>query len=325
MKANLNLKTLVLLLTMGTCTVLINSSCKDNDDPLPAKKGAITEIIAASPAFSVLKDAVLKAGLDGTLKGAGPFTVFAPDNAAFTASGITSLAGFSADSIKRILLYHTLASKKLAADLPAGPNAKLTTATTDGDSIFVTKKSGTVFINGILVTTADFPADNGVIHTINRVLIPASGNLVATVIKATGGDNGLDSLLKAVVRADAAAPGLITLLNSNLLTVFAPTNKAFRDLLTALGKPNIDQIDIALLNKVLQYHVFAGRAFSSDLSAGQELTMFGTTGKTVIALPTTGPTIKGASNTTASKIIGANIVTRKGVVHLIDQVLRPLP
>lgn len=329
MKTNLSLKNLFLSLTMGTFTLITVSSCSKDDEPTPAVSNTITDKVVADPSFSTLEAAVAKAGLAETLKGTGPFTVFAPDNAAFTASGITSIDGISADDLKKILLYHTLASKVMAADIPTASNTKVLTANSPADSIFVTKNANGVFVNGIKVTAADIAADNGVIHKLEKVLMPASGNVVETAIATSGGDNALDSLVVAVVRADAANPGLITLLSSGTLTVFAPTNKAFRDLLTALSLTNISQIPIATLTAVLQYHVVAGRAFSSDLTNGA-LPMFAN-GSTTVSL--TGPTIKGnngvlnlsvgGSTDNTSNIIATNILCRNGVVHVIDRVLLP--
>ena len=302
--------------------IFTGTSCKKDDPaPVPAVDNTITGKVVAGADFSTLEAAVLKAKLDATLKGTGPFTVFAPDNAAFTASGITSLNSLTEADLKKILLYHTLTAKVMAADVPAGPNAKVTTANSPADSIFVTKNPTGVYINGIKVKTADVGADNGVIHVIEKVLLPPSGNMVATAQANLGGDNGLDSLVKAIVRAEAASPGLISLLNSNVLTVFAPTNKAFRDLLSALSLSNIDAIPIATLQAVLSYHVKAGRAFSSDLANGN-LAMFAG-GNTTIAVSGTGATIKGTSNATASNIIATNIMATNGAVHVIDQVLIP--
>jgi uncharacterized surface protein with fasciclin (FAS1) repeats len=266
---------------------------------------------------------VIKAGLTSTLSGTGPFTVFAPNDAAFSASGITAATvdALSADQLKNLLLYHTLGVKVMAADVPAGPNAKVSTANTPADSVFVTKNTNGVYVNGVKVVTADIAASNGVIHILAKALNKPSGNIVATAQANLGGDNGLDSLVTAIVRANAASPGLINLINSNVLTVFAPTNKAFRDLLTALGVSNISQIPIATLSAVLTYHVKGGRAFSSDLS-NVSIAMFAG-GNTTINVSGTGATIKGTSNTTASNIIATDVMAYNGVVHLIDRVLLP--
>ncbi len=330
MKTNLSFKDLFLFLTIGAFTVVTTSSCDKDDDPVVVTN-TITDKVVADASFSLLEKAVVKAGLAETLKSTGPFTVFAPDDAAFAASGISTatIDGYTADQLKKLLLYHTVASKILAADVPAGPNAKVLTANVTPDSIFVTKNASGVFINGIKVTAADVTADNGVIHKLEKVLIPASGNVVETAIATSGGDNGLDSLVVAVVRADAAAPGLINTLSSVTLTVFAPTNKAFRDLLSALSLNNISQVPIDILIAVLQYHVVPSRAFSSDLANGA-LPMLAN-GSTTISL--TGPTIKGnnsvlnlsvsGSATNTCNIIATNVLCRNGVVHLIDRVLLP--
>lgn len=301
---------------LATGAVLMLSSCKKDEDPQPTPTNTITDVVVNTASYSVLKEAVVKANLASTLSGAGPFTVFAPDNTAFSNAGITSstVASLSATQLSDLLLYHTIGSKILAANVPAGPNAKVVTA--GGDSVFVTKNSAGVFVNGIPVAQADIAADNGVIHRLSKALNKPSGTIVQTAVAAAGGDNGLDSLAVAVTTA-----GLGTTLSSNTLTVFAPTNKAFRDLLTALSLPNIKSIPLTTLTAVLTYHVVGGRAFSSDLVAGP-LTMFAG-GTTTISL-TGGATIKGNGNgTNASAIIATNIMCRNGVVHVIDRVLLP--
>lgn len=319
-------KGLLYLLVSGLCISFVSCD-KDDDDNMMSTGNTITSKVVADANFTLLEQAVVKAGLDGTLSGAGPFTVFAPNDAAFAASGVTAatINSMSADDLKKLLLYHTLTSKVMAADVPAGPNAKVTTANSPADSIFVTKNSSGVFVNGVKVTTADVQADNGVIHVIERVLMPPSGNVVATAQSKLGGDNGMDSLVAAIVRADAAAPGLITTLSSTTLTVFAPTNKAFRDLLGALSLNSIGEIPIATLQAVLTYHVVPGRVFSSDLSNGTVNMLAG--GSTTVNLTngtSGGPTITGTGNAGAkSNIIAKDMVATNGVVHVIDRVLLP--
>lgn len=291
------------------------SSCKDDDDDQPADT-SITGVVVADPNFSSLETAVRRAGLAATLQGVGPYTVFAPDNAAFAAAGLTDAAinaTLPAD-LSTLLLYHTVGARIAAADVPAGPNAKVTTAS--GDSIFVTRNAAGVFINGIQVTQANIEATNGIVHKIGAVLQPPIGTTVQTAIAVSGGDNGLDSLVVAITTA-----GIAPVLNGNILTVFAPTNKAFRDLLTALSLTRVSQIPLPTLTSALTYHVVVGRAFSSDLSNGS-LTMFAG-GNTTVSLAS-GATIRGNGNGgNASNIIRTNVVTRTGVVHVIDRVLLP--
>ena len=307
---------------MVTGALIFFTSCNKDDDA-QGSTNTITDIVVAGSNFTTLESAVLKANLQVTLSGAGPFTVFAPDDAAFTASGITTatLNSLTTAQVQNILLYHTIGSKIAAADVPAGPNAKVITAS--GDSVFVTKNSTGVYVNGIKVNAADVAADNGVIHTIGKVLIPAAGNIVETASAS-----GLDSLVKAVTRATTAPggdPSLAATLGSAKLTVFAPTNTAFTQLLAALSLAKIDDIPVATLLAVLRYHVVGGRAFSPDLSNGNLAMLAG--GNTVINLTngtSGGPTITGNGNgANKSNIITTNIVCRNGVVHLVDRVLIP--
>ena len=296
------------------------TGCDKDDDPV---NNTITDVVVGNASFTTLEAAVVKAGLQTTLSGTGPFTVFAPDDAAFTASGITStvLNSLTPAQVSNILLYHTLGAKVTAADVPAGPNAKVTTAS--GDSVFVTKNANGVFINGIKVNTADVAADNGVIHVIGRILNPPVGNIVETAVAS-----GLDSLVKAVTRATTAPGGDPTLagtLSTARLTVFAPTNAAFTQLLGALSLTDINQIPVGTLLAVLRYHVVGGRAFSSDLTNGSLPMLAGGNTTTNLTNGTGGgPSIQGNGNGgNRSNITATNIVCRNGVVHLIDRVLLP--
>lgn len=156
------------------------------------------------------------------------------------------------------------------------------------------------------------------IHVIGNVLIPPAGNIVETAVAS-----GLDSLVKAVLHATnvpGGDPTLATTLSIAKLTVFAPTNAAFTQLLSALSLTRIDDIPVATLLAVLKYHVVAGLAFSSDLTNGS-LAMLA--GNTTVSL-TGGAKISGNGNGgNASNITAVNIICHNGVVHLIDRVLLP--
>lgn len=307
------------------------SSCGKDDDPVVVTN-TITDVVSKTASFSVLKEAVVKANLATTLSGTGPFTVFAPDNTAFAAAGITSatVASLSSTALSDLLLYHTLSSKIPAASVPAGTNTKIITA--GGDSVFITNTAAGIFINGIKVVTADVAADNGVIHVLAKSLNKPSGNIVATA-QAPG--SGLDSLVKAIVRvnstpvASGGDPTLINTLSTATLTVFAPSNAAFTQLLGALGATDINQISVSTLNAVLKYHVVgaSGRTFSNQLIAGPLSMLLSPSTPATINLTNGtggGPTIKGNGNgTNLSNIVGTNLMCRNGVVHVIDRVLLP--
>lgn len=313
-------KTLQLSLVFMAAAFILFSCNKDDNPPA---SNTIADVVVSNPDFSTLRAAVVRANLQATLSGTGPFTVFAPNDAGFTASGIstTTINTLTPAQLESILLYHTLGAKVMAADVPAGPNAKVITAS--GDSVFVTKNTSGVYVNGLKVITADVGADNGVIHVLNKVLVPPAGNIVETAVAG-----GLDSLVKAVTRATSAPggdPTLASTLSNSRLTVFAPTNAAFTQLLATLSLTDINNIPIGTLVAVLKYHVVVGRAFSSDLS-NTNLTMFAG-GNTTINLTNGtggGPTITGNGNgTNRSNITATNIMCRNGVVHLIDRVLLP--
>jgi uncharacterized surface protein with fasciclin (FAS1) repeats len=215
-----------------------------------------------------------------------------------------------------ILLYHTLTSEILAANVPAGPDAKVTTA--GGDSIFVTNNANGVFVNGVQVITPNIMASNGVIHTIGRVLIPSFGN---NLVQAVEADTSLSFLVAAVVRASTGSTNVAAVLSTGgIFTVFAPTNNAFR----AAGFADTSAINAAstaTLTSILTYHVIAGRVFSSDLAQGEQPTTVN--GEMVTISLNGGATVKGNSNTSASNIIATNIMATNGVIHKIDQVLLP--
>lgn len=300
--------------------LFVLSSCNKDDDDIPTISGLASD----RASLTTLNTAVIKGGLAAKLNGTEQLTLLAPTNDAFAAAGITNavLESLSSNDVANILYYHVIPSKILAADMPAGPNAKVLTY--NGDSVFVTKNSNGVFVNGIKVSEADVLASNGVIHTLSTgVLIPAPGNILAT---ATA--NGLDSMVKALNFAATGAggdPTIATSIATDLLTVFAPSNAAFTALLADLGLTDITQIPIATLIATLKFHAIQGRTFSSDLTNGNLTMVSG--GITTITLPSgtsTVATISGFGNgTNTAKITKVNIVSRNGVIHVIDKILIP--
>jgi len=132
--------------------------------------GTIVDVAAANPDFSTLVAAVKAAGLAETLSGAGPFTVFAPTNEAFAAlpKGLVDKLLLPANkaTLTKILTYHVVPGKVMAADVKAGD-----VATVEGSKITLATTGG-VTVNGAKVTATDVNASNGVIHVIDQVLVP---------------------------------------------------------------------------------------------------------------------------------------------------------
>jgi len=130
---------------------------------------SVAETIAANPQLSTLNGLIVKAGLVDTLKGAGPFTVFAPNNDAFTKVPAKTMAALGADPalLKSVLSYHVVPGKTMAADVKNG-NAK----TVQGANLALSKAGSFVTVEDAVVQMADITASNGVVHVIDAVLIP---------------------------------------------------------------------------------------------------------------------------------------------------------
>jgi len=133
-------------------------------------KGNIVQTAVGAGQFKTLASLLKRAGLARTLQGKGPFTVFAPTDAAFAKVPKSTLAALGKDraALRSVLLYHVAAGR-----VPAARVVKLKTVETlNGQSVRIRVAKGSVFVGGAKVTTPDVKATNGVIHVINKVLIP---------------------------------------------------------------------------------------------------------------------------------------------------------
>lgn len=306
------------LLALG---LFVASSCSKDDDltQQPIEDKTIVEIVTDNPNFSLLRTAVVHAELVSTLQGTGNFTVFAPTDDAFKKAGLesaTSITSLPKETVKSILLYHTLPSKLNSSAIPTANNTAVKTV--QEDNFYVTKNSSGVFVNGSQVTTADLEAKNGVIHVVDNVLFPASGNLVESL----SANDDFSYLVAAVVRASSGNTNVAEVLQGNVpFTVFAPTNQAFINAGFATVQ-DIQATDPNLLATILVSHVIEGRIFSNavqnDLTVenlGQGQLLFNISGGKV--------TVKGNGNTAGSTITKVNELSSNGVVHVIDTVLLP--
>lgn len=140
-----------------------------------AQNKDIVDLAVGNKNLSTLVAAVKAAGLVNTLKSDGPFTVFAPTNAAFAAlpkgTVETLLKPENKKALIKVLTYHVVAAKAMAGDLK---NGKQMVGTVEGEKITVVKRNGKVMVNGAEVVIADVKAKNGVVHVINRVILPPS-------------------------------------------------------------------------------------------------------------------------------------------------------
>jgi uncharacterized surface protein with fasciclin (FAS1) repeats len=269
----------------------------------------IVQTAVAAGQFTTLASLLQKAGLVDTLATGGPFTVFAPTDAAFAKVPKATLDALAADpaKLKAVLLYHVVPGRVTAADV-----VKLTSAkTAEGRSVAIKVVNGSVFVDGAQVTTPDVEASNGVIHVIDSVLIPkeatpAPKTIVQTAVGA-GSFKTLTSLLKKA--------GLVsTLQGKGPFTVFAPTDAAFAKVpkatLAALGKNK------AMLRSVLLYHVVKGNVTAAKVVKLRSAKTLN--GKAVpIRVSGRNVFVGGARVTTA------DVKASNGVIHVVNKVLIP--
>jgi len=255
---------------------------------------SLAGIIVDNPDYSDIQE---------VLEGEGPFTVFAPNNAAFDAAGLDPA---QVDAVKKALKYHVIASKVMSTDLEEGYNFP---TTVEGQELSVYRAGDKVTINmGVTtieatVVLADVECSNGVVHVIDKVLM-APGAVSATAV-ASG---ALGELVKALTKADLVA----TVDGLENTTIFAPVDKALTD-------AKWDTLDVATLSKVLTYHVVSGAVKkSTDLEVGDAV--FETVNGESI---TVTKAADGSVTVNGANVVIANVLTSSGVVHVIDGVLMP--
>ena len=232
--------------------VPLNVSAEKTDDiPTNASNTGIHDSLVA---------ALSHADLVTTLQGDGPFTVFAPTDDAFAAAGI-DLSTFDTDeenaTLVDILTYHVVSGNVMSSDLTDG----MTATALNNDDLTFTVNSDSVLVNDANVVTADVESSNGVIHVIDKVLMPPA-DLVDIPTVATG--TGIHT---ALVAALSQADLVTTLQGDGPFTVFAPTDDAFTAAGIDLSTFDTDEENATLVD-ILTYHVVSGSVLSSDLTDG---------------------------------------------------------
>jgi transforming growth factor-beta-induced protein len=295
----------------GSSSGATSSSGGSSGTPQTEKDIVDTAIGAGS--FKTLVSAVQAAGLESTLRGAGPFTVFAPTDDAFAKVPSFLLTKLTSAPYKTelalILKYHVLSANVKAADV-LGKTQSVDSVL--GAKLAVDGSGGKVVINGSAnVTQPDVTAKNGTIHVIDGVLLPT---IVDTAVGYVDGATKFSTLVAAVQAAELVE----TLSGPGTFTVFAPTDAAFEALKTQLGASQFDAIlaDKAKLQKILTYHVLPSTAYEKDVAPGSVKTVEG--GDITITVDAGQPTINGNS-----KIVFTDLPNSNGVIHVIDTVLLP--
>lgn len=301
--------------TFGALMLAIAAGCGGGDD----HPGNIVEVAKNDTRFSILVEAVQAAELSSTLSDPGTYTVFAPTNDAFAA--LLAELGVSKEQLlankpllTTVLKYHVLGSVVRSGDEPVGK-----AITPIGGGVFkIDQTGGDLVINDgrnrkSKIIQANVEASNGVIHAIDKVILPADKSVVQTAIAAPD----FSILVEAVVAA-----GLVdTLSGTGPFTVFAPTNDAFASLLTELGVTKTQLLaDTALLTKVLTYHVVPGLVLKADVPVNAPIATV--EGGTFTVGPTLAITDQRGRQ---SSIIAADVLASNGVIHVLDKVILPSP
>jgi transforming growth factor-beta-induced protein len=270
-------------------------------------KDLVTTAVEAG-SFKTLAAALQAAGLVETLQGKGPFTVFAPTDEAFSRLPAGTVESLLKPENKQqligVLTYHVVAGKVMAADV-----VKLTAApTVNGQRVDIKTEGGKVRIDQAIVTKADIDCSNGVIHVIDQVLLPSTENIPATAAKA-----GKFSTLLAA----AKAAGLVEALSGDQpLTVFAPTDDAFKKLPAGTVENLLKPENKAQLAAILKYHVVPGRVFSNDLLAAKKA-------KTLHGGQLTATVDGNVAKVNGATLLSTDLDASNGVIHVIDTVLLP--
>ncbi len=285
----------------------------------------IVDTAVAAGDFNTLVAAVDAAGLVETLKGEGPFTVFAPTDAAFAPlvedGTVDALLTDPEGQLKDILLYHVISGKVMAADLSDGLEA----TTVQGSPVTFTIGDGVAMVNDANIVMTDIETSNGVIHVIDSVIVPpAEEAMVEAAAPAEEAMTSSDIVDTAVAAGDfntlvaaVQAAGLVeTLKGEGPFTVFAPTDAAFAPLVEDGTVDALLTDPEGQLKDILLYHVISGKVMAADLSDGLEAT-------TVQGSPVTFTLGDGVAMVNGANIVMTDIETSNGVIHVIDSVIVP--
>ncbi len=271
-------------------------------------KADIVDTAVSAGSFNTLVAAVKAAGLVETLKGEGPFTVFAPTDDAFAKlpEGTVEklLKPENKEKLVAILTYHVVAGKVKAKDVVKLRGAE----TVNGQRASISVDGETVMVDNAKVVKTDINTSNGIIHVIDSVILPSD----KTIVETAAGAGAFNTLIAA-----AKAAGLAEVLSGEgPFTVFAPTDDAFAKLPEGTVESLLKPENKAHLQKILKLHVVEGRAYSETVLKTEKFDSLAG-----LALK---PALKdGKAFVNGSQIAKTDINASNGVIHVIDSVILP--
>lgn len=304
-------------------TLFVFTSCDDTEDPVdptPETKDIVGTAIDADN-LSILVDALTQADLVSALQGDGPFTVFAPTNDAFQAlldsnPDWNSLSDIDNATLANVLKFHVVSGDVKAADLTdtyvptlaTGPNM-------ESIKLKIAVTGGVKFNGSAAPVTTDIETTNGTVHIIDKVMLPPS------VVDIALNNDNFSILVSALTRSDLSFDYVSFLSGAGPFTVFAPTNDAFLALLASNADWNsLEDIPVATLGAVLDYHVVGANVQSDELSNGQEVMTVG--GAMLKVDLSSGAKLETSSGQSVNIII-TDVQGANGVVHAVDAVMIP--
>lgn len=321
----------VFLLVLGV------TGCSDDDDNNgPGVQTTTVVDVALANGLTSLAAALQATDLVTTLQGTGPFTVFAPDNDAFsallTATGLdlNNLSAAEEALVRNILLNHVIVGQNLSStDLVNAGSGYTNVAATgpNGEnlSLYFNTTNGVVINGQSTVDMPDLTATNGTVHIVDTVID------LPTIATFATSNSALSTLVSALQYADTGTPTVpyintVSDATAGPFTVFAPTNTAFGDVLTELGLSGFGEgtgeLNAATTDTVLLYHIVGANVQSNQLTTGTVTTLGGD-----ITANTSNFTLTDANGRVSNIVTSlVDIQAINGVVHVIDKViLFPLP
>jgi len=303
--------------TLAASAIGLLAACGSSSDPEPN----LVQTAQNDDRLGTLSAAIDASGLATALAG-GSYTLFAPTDEAFEALlaelGIT-LDDLVADQalLTAVLNYHLVPGRVLEADVQPGAAIE----TVQGGIFKIESRDGQlVLIDGrgriANIVETDVDASNGVIHVIDRVMLPAENDIVTIAVN----DPRFSTLVEAVIAADLVE----TLSGAGPFTVFAPTNEAFEALFAALGMTREQAFaDTDVLREILGYHVLQARVMQVDVPTGVPIAT--TIGQSFAVVPgAEGGLEIQDQQAGVARILETDIIATNGVIHVIDAVLLPM-
>ncbi|WP_027125067.1 glycan-binding surface protein [Gelidibacter mesophilus] len=308
-------------LILSSALFLFSTACKDDDDDFPSlgnNPHNIAEIISERSDLTTLENVLLQTNLDSTLRTTTTYTVFAPNDASFSA---VDLSGLNNEELNNMVLNHVMSTTTadFASTMITGYKTTMATGPDGNNLSFYTNAEAYAF-NGMasLVDSAsDLGATNGVLHVVDGVLMPP------TIVDQVMANPDYSTLAEAIeISGLTEALSVSDPTNDNYpFTLFAPNNAAFEMLMAqlngAFGWSSLSDIPTEVLQQVVMYHVVAGsNTLAADTNGTTQTTLQGGT------FSIEGTVIDDNSYTNAG-IVLTDVQAVNGIVHGIDKVLLP--